>query len=64
MEGIRPAITIPMHYKTEKCGFPIAPVEEFTRGRERVRTTGVPEIEVSKETLPGEPEIIVLAPAL
>ena len=64
MEGIHPAVTIPMHYKTEKCGFPVAPVEAFTEGKERVRKTDAHEMEFSKETLPKEPEILVLSSAL
>ena len=45
MGEVKPAITIPMHFKTAKCDFPIAPVEEFTKGKERVRNTCSPEIE-------------------
>jgi len=64
VEDLKPRVTIPMHFKTEKCGFPIAPVEDFTRGRERVRDAGSAEVEVSKLTLPREAEIVVLDYAL
>jgi L-ascorbate metabolism protein UlaG (beta-lactamase superfamily) len=60
MNGIRPSIAIPMHFKTEKVEFPITGADEFTRGKERVRRIDGHEIEVAKESLPGEPEIIVL----
>ena len=60
MNGIRPSIAIPMHFKTEKVEFPVAGTDEFTRGKERVRRIDGHEIEVAKESLPGEPEIIVL----
>ena len=60
MNDIRPSIAIPMHFKTEKVGFPIAGTDEFTRGKKRVRTIDGHEIEVVKESLPGEPEIVVL----
>ena len=60
MNGIRPSIAIPMHFKTEKVEFPIAGRDEFTKDKERVRTIDGHEIEVAKESLPGEPEIIVL----
>jgi L-ascorbate metabolism protein UlaG (beta-lactamase superfamily) len=64
MEAVKPAITIPMHYKTPKCDFPIAPVEEFTKGKDRVKNVAATEIEVTKGTLPREPEIHVLKYAL
>lgn len=60
MNDIRPSIAIPMHFKTEKVEFPIAGTDEFTRNKERVRTVDGHEIEVAKESLPGEPEIILL----
>lgn len=52
-------IVIPMHYKTECCGFPIAPVDGFLEGKPSVKKLGQ-EVEVSKETLPPEPEVWVL----
>ena len=60
MNDIRPSIAIPMHFKTEKVEFPIAGRDEFTKGKERVRTIDGHEIEVAKESLPGKPEIILL----
>jgi hypothetical protein len=64
MADINPTIAIPMHYKTEKCGFPIAPVENFTGNRKNVRTLKESELTVQKESLPKEPEIIVLGHSL
>ena len=64
MTAINPMVTIPMHYKTEKCGLPIAPVENFTGSRKNVRILKQSEWAVRKETLPKEPEIIVLAHSL
>ena len=58
METLKPKITIPMHYKTEYLDFPIAPVDNFLRGKEKVRREN--EIELTRETLSGEPEIVVL----
>jgi len=62
--ALTPAITIPMHYKTEKCAFPIAPVEEFTKGFKSVRSVKGPELEVKKADLSTNAEIILLQPAL
>ncbi len=63
-EDLKPKITIPMHFKTPKCGFPLAPVEEFLKGKDRVRQLGESEVEIKKEKLPSLPEIIVLSHAL
>jgi L-ascorbate metabolism protein UlaG (beta-lactamase superfamily) len=60
VERLRPKITIPMHYKTEKCGFPIAEVESFTKGKVNAKMIDSDEIELKADKLPGEPEILVL----
>jgi len=64
MNTLQPSVTIPMHYKTEKCNFPIAPVEEFTKNQSNVRVLKESEIEIKKDNLPKKPEIIVLRHAL
>ncbi|HON86534.1 MAG TPA: MBL fold metallo-hydrolase [Syntrophorhabdaceae bacterium] len=60
VNDIKPVITIPMHFKTEKCNFPIAPVEEFTKDKKSVKMAGTSEVEFTKATLPKTQEIIVL----
>jgi L-ascorbate metabolism protein UlaG (beta-lactamase superfamily) len=64
MKDLEPAITIPMHFKTDKCNFPISNVEEFVKDKKGVKRAKVSEIEIKKEFLPKEHEIIVLEPAL
>ncbi len=64
MKDLKPAITIPMHFKNDKCNFPISDVEEFVGGKKGVTRAKVSEIEIKKELLPKEHEIIVLEPAL
>lgn len=64
MQDINPKITVPMHYKTPKCDFPIAGVDAFTEGRKGVRTINSYEVEVKKDDLPKEPEIVVMRYAL
>ncbi len=61
---LRPKIAIPMHYKTDKCGFPLSKVEDFTSGKPGVKVLKGSEVEVKKEKLPQTAEIIVLTPAL
>lgn len=60
MKELNPPLTIPMHFKTAVLGFPIAPVEDFLKGKTNTRRAGASEIEVTKETLPQSPEIVVL----
>jgi len=64
MERIRPRLFLPMHFKTEKCGFSLAKVEEFLRGKENVKRMPGSEVEVTKDRLPPATEIVVLSPAL
>lgn len=61
---LNPKIIVPMHFKTDKCAFPIAAVDEFTKGKTGVKTPNSSEIEIKKETLPKNSEIIVLQSAL
>ncbi len=48
---LKPNLCIPMHYKTEMCGFPIAPATDFTRGKSPVEQKPN-EVEITKATLP------------
>ncbi len=64
MSDVKPSITIPMHYKTEKCDYPITGIENFIRGKEKVKKTGLTEITIDRKSLPSTPEIIVLDYAL
>jgi L-ascorbate metabolism protein UlaG (beta-lactamase superfamily) len=59
IEKLNPILVIPMHYKTECCGFPIAPVEGFLKGKDRVKRVGQ-EVTISKADLPEEFEIWVM----
>ncbi len=60
MDALKPAITIPMHYKTDKVDFPITGVDLFVKGKKGVKKVDGFEIEVTKEGLPKEPEIVIL----
>jgi hypothetical protein len=63
MKEIRPRITIPMHYRTPKVTITrILDVEAFTSlfPPAMVERPGVTEIELTRETLPREPKIVVL----
>jgi L-ascorbate metabolism protein UlaG (beta-lactamase superfamily) len=63
-EQIKPKILIPMHFKTAKCGFPIAPVEDFLKGKSNSKRPKTSEVTIDKATLPQQMEIVVLEHAL
>jgi L-ascorbate metabolism protein UlaG (beta-lactamase superfamily) len=63
-EQINPRIIIPMHFKTQKIGFPFRPLEDFLAGKERIKRLNTSELTISKENLPANTEIIVLQFAL
>jgi hypothetical protein len=53
-----------MHFKTEKCGFPIAPVEDFLIGKTNIKRLKESESAFNKATLPQQMEVVVLTHAL
>lgn len=62
-QQLSPAITIPMHFRNDKCHFQIDTVEPFLAGKPDVEHPGISEITISQENLPRKPKIIVLEPA-
>jgi L-ascorbate metabolism protein UlaG (beta-lactamase superfamily) len=63
IEQLKPAVVIPMHYKTDKADFPIVGVEEFTKGKINVIFINSSEVELTAGKLPQAPQIVVLRPA-
>ena len=61
---LKPKIVVPMHYKTAKCGFPLLHVEDFLKGKKRVKKLSGSTLEVKAGALPAETEIVVLEHAL
>ena len=59
-EQIKPKILIPMHFKTAKCGFPVAPVEDFLKGKGNTKRLKASEVTFDKASLPQQTEIVVL----
>ena len=64
VNSLNPRLAIPMHFKTEKCDFPISTVDDFIASKTNVKRLDTSEIEVSAETLPSSTEIDVLTFAL
>ncbi len=63
-EQLKPKILIPMHFKTVKCGFPIASVEDFLKGKPNLKRPQSSEVVFEKAALPQQMEIVVLEHAL
>jgi L-ascorbate metabolism protein UlaG (beta-lactamase superfamily) len=63
-EQLKPRVIIPMHYRTNK-GLPtIAGVDEFLRGKDKVKWLDTSQVEFKAGELPEAGQIIVLKPAL
>ena len=63
-DQLKPKVTIPMHYKTNKCAFPISGVDEFLQGKKNVSRLDASEVELKSGKLPADTQIIVLQPSL
>jgi len=63
-DKLNPKVIIPMHYKNDKCQFPISGVDDFLEGKVSVRKLDSSEDEFKTGALPAETEIIVLKPML
>ena len=63
-DQLKPKVIIPMHFKTPKCVYPIASVEDFLKGKKNVRKIAGSEVEFEREKLPTANEIVLLQPAL
>jgi L-ascorbate metabolism protein UlaG (beta-lactamase superfamily) len=63
-DQLRPKVVIPMHFKTPKCAYPLADVEDFLKGKRNVKKIGGSEVEFERERLPTATEIVLLQPAL
>jgi L-ascorbate metabolism protein UlaG (beta-lactamase superfamily) len=61
---IKPKVIIPMHFKTDKCAFPITGVDEFLKGKAGVNRLDASEVKFRQEELPTTTQIIVLKSAL
>lgn len=60
ISALKPAITMPMHYKTAECQFLQWSSADFIKGKKGVREAGSSEIEIKSTDIPAQAEIIVL----
>ena len=63
-DRLKPKVVIPMHFKTDKCGYPITGVDEFLKGKRGVRRLNTSEVEFRQGELPATAQFIVLKSAL
>lgn len=63
-EQLKPGVIIPMHYRTDKGLAVIAGVEDFLRGKDKVKWLDTSQVEFKAGELPEAGQIIVLKSAL
>ncbi len=63
-EQVRARVIIPMHFKNDKCTFPIGEVSEFIKNKPNVTQLDTSEVEFTVAGLPANPQIMVMKPAL
>ncbi len=63
-DRLKPRVIIPMHFRNDKCAFPIAGVDEFLQGKEGVSRLDTSEVEFKQGELPATTKTVVLKPAL
>jgi len=61
---LAPKVIITMHFKNDKCAFPVAGVDEFLKGKNDVSRLDASEVEFKQGELPATTQIIVLKPVL
>ena len=62
-DQLKPKVVIPMHFKTPRCGYTIASVEDFLKGKKNVSRAMASEVELQRDKLPIAMEIVLLQPA-
>ncbi len=62
MNQLSPKIAVPMHFKTDKCAFPIEEVDTFLEGKSPVRRSPTSEVMLRKPDLPENLTILYIPP--
>lgn len=63
VEQLQPRIVIPMHFKTDRCGFPIESAETFLADKNEVRRSTSSEVILRKEDVPEKRTFLYLPPS-
>lgn len=64
VQKLKPAVAIPMHFRTDRCAYPIAAVDAFLKDKTSVKRMDSSEVEFTKRSLPSPTEVVVLKNAL
>ncbi|MBE0430337.1 MAG: MBL fold metallo-hydrolase [Dehalococcoidia bacterium] len=64
VDQLNPRAVIPMHFRTARCDYPIADVEDFLKGKADVTRLEGSEAEFEPDSLPAPTRVVVLQPAL
>ena len=63
VDDLKPKIVMPMHYKTDKCDWPLNTIDDFVAGKKNVKKLNSSDIEFEAGKLPEVTEIIILRPS-
>jgi L-ascorbate metabolism protein UlaG (beta-lactamase superfamily) len=63
-DQIKPKVIIPMHYRNDKCSFPISGADEFLKGKANVKRLNTSDLELKGGQLSQATEIVVLQHAM
>ncbi|NPV54417.1 MAG: MBL fold metallo-hydrolase [Firmicutes bacterium] len=61
IDALKPAVIVPMHYKTPALAFPIDPVDKFLIDKDNIVRTNSVSLELSAQDIPGERTIYVFS---
>ncbi|HHV63253.1 MAG TPA: MBL fold metallo-hydrolase [Firmicutes bacterium] len=61
VDALKPAVVIPMHYKTPALAFPIDPVDKFLADKDNIVRTNSVSLELSAQDIPEERTVYVLS---
>jgi L-ascorbate metabolism protein UlaG (beta-lactamase superfamily) len=56
---LQPRVILPMHYRNDKCAYPVAGVDRFLQGKKNVSRLDASEVEFKPGQLPASAQIIV-----
>lgn len=59
-DDLKPKIAIPMHYKTDRCTWLQNDADDFIRGKKNFKKVSSSEMDIKKDSLPAEMQIVIL----
>ncbi len=62
-EMLSPRIVIPMHFKNDKCAYPLSEVEDFLKDKQNIHRLGSSEKEFNAGDMPEKSEVLLMGSA-